>query len=287
MRVKRRAMFNDCARAPVGADVGRLDREGMSKNLIFISCGQLSEQEKTLGILLKTVIDGTPGFEAYFAETVQDLEALGRHVLDAIRGCVGAVVVLHDRGMVIGLDGQEWGYRSSVWIHQELAILAYRQFFEAKKLPILAFADPKVKLEGAMTALIVNPAQLGAAQDVESAVKAWLAASRFGSASDEAFHRKWSQLSESARKVVASLLEESGHSVKETAVRRAAMRLFNIDSNTSSEVVRKAKLEFIQTDLVKLIQNVHSGDELSVHPTWEFYLRRQVAEWSATQSRDK
>lgn len=259
----------------------------MTKNLIFVSCGQLSEQEKTLGVLLKTVIDGTPGFEAYFAETVHDLDALGHHVLDALRRCVGAVIVLHDRGTAFGLDGQEWGHRSSVWIHQELAILAYRQFFEAKKILILAFADPKVKLEGAMTALIVNPAPLGAAQDVAATVKAWLSASEFTGASDEAFHRKWSQLSESSRKVVASLLEEGGHSVKETAVRRAAMRRFNMDSNTSSKVVRKAKREFVQTDLVKLIQNVHSGDELSVHPTWEFYLRRQVAEWSSNQSGDQ
>ncbi|GJL66819.1 MAG: hypothetical protein NPIRA05_17900 [Nitrospirales bacterium] len=47
----------------------------------------------------------------------------------------------------------------------------------------------------------------------------------------------------------------------------------------ASEIVRKAKLEFMTTDLVKLIHDLHSGDELSIHPTWEFDLRRQNAQW--------
>src|SRR5437016_4422126 len=42
-----------------------------------------------------------------------------------------------------------------------------------------------------------------------------------GAVSDEAFGRKWGQLSEDARKVVLGLLEEGGHNVKETAVRHA------------------------------------------------------------------
>jgi hypothetical protein len=86
----------------------------MSKTLIFVSCGQRTEQEKTLGVLLKVVIDGIPGFAAYFAETVHDLETLARHVLDALGRCAGAIVVLHERGVVRTADGQEWGHRSSV-----------------------------------------------------------------------------------------------------------------------------------------------------------------------------
>ncbi len=268
-------------------NVDELANALIGKNLIFVSCGQLTEAEKALGVCLKTVIDGTPGFEAYFAETVHDFEALGRHVLDALRRCAGAVVVLHDRGAVLGADGQEWGHRSSVWINQELAILAYRQVFEAKKIAVLAFADPKVKLEGAMTSLIINPRPLGAAEHVASAVRAWLGGGQFGATSDEAFVRKWQQLSERARQVLAGLLEEGGHNVKETAVRRAVMRLFNMQSNSASQAIRDAKGEFTKTDLVKLVHDKHSGDELSLHPTWEFHLRRQIAEWSAARGRDQ
>jgi hypothetical protein len=166
-----------------------------------------------------------------------------------------------------------------VWINQEVAILAYRQFFEAKKIPILAFADPKVKLEGAMTTLIVNPRPLGPPQDVAGVVKSWMTEVQFGGASDDAFITKWNQLSDDAKKVVAGLLEEGGYNVKETAVRHAAMKLFGMGSENASKAVRDAKLQFITTDLVKLIDNIHSGDELSVHPTWEFQLRRQTAHW--------
>ena len=45
------------------------------QQLIFVSCGQLTEDEKTLGILIKAIIDATAGFEAYFAQAVQDFEA--------------------------------------------------------------------------------------------------------------------------------------------------------------------------------------------------------------------
>ena len=190
-----------------------------------------------------------------------------------------------DRGIVTGPDGDEWGHRSSVWINQELAILAYRQFVEAKTIPVLPFFDPKVKLEGAMTSLIVNPLPLGSPEDVASEVTQWLTSSQFGGVSDKAFQQKWDQLSESAKKVVAGLIDEGGHDAKVTTVRRAAMRLFNIGSAEASKMVQDAKLEFINTDLVKLIRNPHSGDELSLHPTWEFALRRQIAEWSATQGR--
>src|SRR3972149_8904095 len=106
----------------------------MADKLIFVSCGQLTDAEKIRGVLLKTVIDGTPGFRAYFAETVHDLESLAKHVLDGIQQCSGAVVILQDRGTVTHVDGTVWGHRSSVWVNQEVAILAYRQSFEARKL---------------------------------------------------------------------------------------------------------------------------------------------------------
>ena len=256
----------------------------MAKNLIFVSCGQATEPEKTLGEQVKTVIDATPGFEAYFAETVQDLDALGCNVFDALRRSAGAVVVLHDRGLVTSPDGNEWGRRSSVWINQELAILAYRQFAEARRIPALAFADPKVRLEGAMTSLIVNPRAPNSTQEVAPAVSTWLANNNFASVSDEAFQRKWEQLSERTRQVVAALLGEGGHAVKEAAVRRTLMHCFDTGSNDAAEAVRNAKLEFISTDLVKLVDNIHSGDELSVHPTWDFALRREIARWLAARS---
>ncbi|MGO8943512.1 MAG: hypothetical protein ACLQJ7_07540 [Syntrophobacteraceae bacterium] len=258
----------------------------MANKLIFVSCGQLTDTEKTLGVLIKTVIDGTPGFEAYFAETVHDFEALGRHVLDGICRCAGAVVVLQDRGIVTHPDGTEWGHRSSVWVNQEVAILAYRQFFEAKKIPILAFAEPNVRLEGAMTALIVNPGSTGTPQDMVSAVKTWLAEEHFISRmSDELFAEKWNSLTEDVRKVVYGLLQEGGYNVKESSVRQAVIRLFGMDRELVNNAVRRALGQFTATDLVKVIPSGYSGKELSVHPTWEFQLKRQIDSWFSEQNK--
>jgi len=51
-----------------------------NKRLIFVSCGQLTEEEKQLGNAVKSLIDDTEGFEAYFAESVHDLSVLANHI---------------------------------------------------------------------------------------------------------------------------------------------------------------------------------------------------------------
>jgi hypothetical protein len=63
----------------------------------------------------------------------------------------------HPRGSVIINSENIWGVRFSVWINQEIGILAYRKYFEGIDLPILVFKDPTIKIEGAMTSFIVNP----------------------------------------------------------------------------------------------------------------------------------
>lgn len=251
----------------------------MPNKLIFISCGQLTESERNVGVLLKAVIDATPGFQGYFAETVHNLQALTANVLEGIQRCAGAIVVLQDRGVVTHSDGVEWGHRSSVWVNQEVAILAYRQFFESETLPILAFVDPVVKLEGAMTSLIVNPQQMPSSAQLASAVTTWLTESKFSDSSNEVFLTKWEQLPEASKMVVAALLEEGGQNVKQSSVRQAVAKRFGIDSNAASEALQAARLQFIATDLVKLVKNIHSGDEFSVNPTWEFQLRKQCGAW--------
>ena len=64
----------------------------------------MTEFEKALGKRVKSVIDAMPGLEAQFAETVQDFDALGRNVFDAISRCSGAIIVPLDRGLVMNSD---------------------------------------------------------------------------------------------------------------------------------------------------------------------------------------
>jgi hypothetical protein len=257
----------------------------MLKKLIFISCGQLTEIEKSLGVLLKTLVDQTPGFQAYFAETVHDLDALSNNVFEGIQQCSGAIIILQDRGIVMQSDREVWGRRSSVWVNQEVAILAYRQFFESKNLPILAFVDPAVKLEGAMTSLIVNPQPLPDFEVLTNLVGTWLSETEFTNVANDVFASKWVQLNDSDRMVIAALFDEGGKNVKQSSVRQTLTRRFGIESNAASQQMVDAKLKFCDTDLVKLIENRNSGDELSVNPAWEFKLKKQCDKWQKDRNK--
>ena len=238
----------------------------------------MTDEERSLGLAVKSAIDSTPGFEAYFAESVHDLDSLGRNIFDALRRCAGAVVFLHERGTVVDAQGSPW-YRSSVWVNQEISVLAYREFLESKQLPVMVFKDERVKLEGAMTALIVNPLPMTGATEVVKILESWLESDSLSTDSEDVFSKKWVCLSDESRKVLACLLDLGSDQVKEAAVRKALIDTFGMPKNEASTAVRRARLEFISTDLVKLIHNIHSGDELSVHPTWQFQIRRAVAQW--------
>ena len=256
----------------------------MEDKLIFISCGQLSELEKTVGSLIKSAVDGTQGYHGYFAETVHDLEALAQNVLKGLQECSGAIVVLQDRGAVIQANGQEWGHRSSVWVNQEIAILAYRQHFESNKIPILVFAEPTVKLEGAMTSLIVNPQPLPPSAQLAGIIRTWLAGAETSAPQSRTFLEKWDQLPDTAKMAVVILADEGGTNVKESLVRQGLAKRLTIDTNAADTALREAKLYFIKTDLIKLVPNIHSGDELSVNPTWQHQLGQKSAEWLKSKS---
>ena len=253
----------------------------MTEKTIFVSCGQETHEEVSLGTAVKSLIDNTAEFRAYFAESVHVLDALAANIFDALRDCSGLIAVLHDRGLVKKPDAQDWGHRSSVWINQEIAILAYRQRLEGISIPILVFKEDKVKLEGAMTQLIVNPRPLWCQEEILSQIRDWLKSEHFPSSGEvkhERFREKWTRLSPEARDTIAALLDEGGVNVKQNAVRQCLQQRYNYERNDASSALQKALGEFISTDLVKLISNIHSGDELSVNPTWLWDVQRALSE---------
>ena len=253
----------------------------MSEKLIFVSCGQETDEERSLGTAAKNFIDNIPGFRSYFAESVHDLDALAANIFDALWDCSGLIAFLHDRGLVKKSDGQDWGHRSSVWINQEIAILAYRQRLEGISIPILVFKEDIVELEGAMTQLIVNPLPFRPQEETLFQVRDWLESRHFpqsGEGRHELFQGKWTQLSPEARDAIAALLDEGGVNVKNDTVRRGLQQRYNYERNDASRALRNALGEFINTELVKLISNIHSGDELSVNPTWRWHIERALRE---------
>lgn len=251
----------------------------MTDKLIFISCGQQTEEERKIGTSVKQLVDSKSGYKAYFAEYVQSLDALAKNIFDGLRICSGLISFMHERGFVKTNGTVEWGYRSSVWVNQEIAILAYRRQFEGIEIPILVFKDEKVRLEGAMTSLIVNPIIMKSESETLTQIDSWLISTEFpfrGPANDDRFNSKWVKLSPMSRKVIAALLDEGGINVKESSIKSCLREIYGVGKNEASKAVSDAKLEFINTDLIKLIHNIHSGDEMSINPTWEWHITREV-----------
>ncbi len=254
----------------------------MTDKLIFVSCGQQTADEKKLGTSVKQLIDSKSGYKAYFAEYVQSLDGLSKNIFDGLRRCSGLISFLHERGLVT--QGEEaWGYRSSAWVNQELAILAYRKQFEGIEIPILVFKDERVRLEGAMTSLIVNPIPMKSEAEILKEIEFWMNLTRFplsSSANDDRFLSKWKKLSPTSLKVISALLDEGRTNVKESSVRLCLREAYGMGKNEASEAIFNARLEFINTDLIKLIPNIHSGDELSINPIWEWHIVREIRKTS-------
>jgi len=240
----------------------------MSDRLIFVSCGQLTPAEKQLGRRVQAAINSHEGFNAYLADKVQSLASLGNHVFDALRRCAGAVVFLHARG-----DGT-----SSMWINQELAVLAYRQFFESAEIPILVFKEDSVGLEGAMSAFIVNAKALVDEEVVIASVRGWLIDKAAVGRRDEhaVFAQKWTALQTEDRMILKALIEEGGHSVKESTIRHRLVESYGLEQNVASHTLRTRRPALSQANLVQLRHNIYDGDEISLHPAWEWNVRYEV-----------
>lgn len=238
----------------------------MADRLIFVSCGQLRPEESLLGQRIKAAIDATAGFSAYFADSVQDLSGLSEHIFDALRRSAGAMIVLHPRGEIHAEDGRALGIRSSVWINQEAALLAYRQFFERRAIPILAFRDPPVTLEGAMTAFIVNPKPSVDEDFVLAEVRKWMTGEALGGPTNEhdLFRQKWDALEADDRTILAALIAEGGRDIKEQSVRRRLIKHHRFEKNRASEVLRKRRTVLSEQNLVQLRHNINDGNEMTL-----------------------
>jgi hypothetical protein len=127
----------------------------MSKPVIFISCGQFTEAEKSLGKNIYSMVKGMD-MEPFFAEEVQDLQGLDTNILAALSDASGFITVLHPRGKIIRPDGSEH-VRASVWIEQEIAIATYIKRAQNRDLPVIAFIHKSVGREGIRDLLQLNP----------------------------------------------------------------------------------------------------------------------------------
>jgi len=137
----------------------------VAKAFIFISCGQFTEAEKSLGRSIVAVVRRITGLEAFFAEDVHDLNGLDSNILESLRDATGFITVLHPRGTIQRPD-RSVHVRASVWIEQEIAIATYIQRVEKKRLPVIAFIHSSVGREGLRDLLHLNPITFTSESDV-------------------------------------------------------------------------------------------------------------------------
>src|SRR5579864_288302 len=94
------------------------------KGVVFVSCGQMTEEEKSLGNQVCALVRNLTPHQPYFAENQSSLEALTTNILASLDEAVGLIAIMHPRGVVTFPDKHQQ-IRASVWIEQEIAIAAY------------------------------------------------------------------------------------------------------------------------------------------------------------------
>ncbi|HJY86998.1 MAG TPA: hypothetical protein VKE24_09195 [Candidatus Acidoferrales bacterium] len=125
-------------------------------NLVFISCGQVTERERRLGIAVAELIRRLTPYEPYFAENQSSLEGLTKNLLAALNRSMGLIAIMHPRGTVTFASGQQQT-RASVWIEQEIAIAAFIAQVLGRQLRVAAYIHKDIAREGMREELQLNP----------------------------------------------------------------------------------------------------------------------------------
>jgi hypothetical protein len=129
----------------------------MAKPLVFISCGQYTSKEKQLGADICALVNELrPDVEPYFAEYQSSADGLSAHILNALNRSAGFICIMHNRGTIQTPGGKEIK-RGSVWVEQEIAIVAFMKHVLGRQIPTLFFKESGVGREGIRTVLLLNP----------------------------------------------------------------------------------------------------------------------------------
>lgn len=150
----------------------------MPNRRIFVSCGQETQQEISLGREIIKVIDDNKGMKGFFAQDIHSAADLNSSVFAAVKACDGFFAVMHKRG---GVTYRDYAviHRSSVWIQQEIAIIAYRSFLQGRDVPVCVYQEKGILLEGIMKTSIVNPITFQENKEVLAGLSKWLTGPAF------------------------------------------------------------------------------------------------------------
>lgn len=127
-----------------------------TEGLVFISCGQVSEEERRLGDDVERLVRELTPYEPWFAKNVSSLDGLTRNILGALNRSVGLIAIMHPRG-AFTVPAKETRVRASVWIEQEIAIAAFMTQVLHSPLKVVAFVHADIYREEMRDQLQLNP----------------------------------------------------------------------------------------------------------------------------------
>src|SRR3990170_26299 len=137
----------------LGLPGAQIDQVDLHKNRVFISCGQRSQDEVSLGQVIAQLIDENAGLEGYFAKDQQSLDGVTRNIFQSIYNSAAFIAVMHRRDRLpIG----EEVYRGSVWVEQEIAIAAFLVQVLGVQMPNRVFIQSGVQREGIRGFIMLN-----------------------------------------------------------------------------------------------------------------------------------
>jgi hypothetical protein len=133
------------------------------QSVVFVSCGQFTEQEKNLGKQIAATVSTLPNCEGYFAENQNSLLGLSVNVFKALDCASGLIAVMHHRGEVQTPAGTQ--IRGSVWVEQEIAIASFLAHTR-EDLPVLVYIQKGITREGVRQQLRLAPVEFETEDEV-------------------------------------------------------------------------------------------------------------------------
>lgn len=124
--------------------------------IIFVSCGQSTDEERALGAVIVDILNKETQAEAYYAEYQATFEGVSSHILESLSRCAGFVGIMHYRGLVKEPNGTSY-QRASVWVEQEIAIASYRINTLKEPMPVQLYIQRGIKREGLRDKVMLNP----------------------------------------------------------------------------------------------------------------------------------
>jgi len=134
------------------------------KPLVFISCGQFTEEEISLGKSVEALIRNETTFDPYFAEQQNSLDGLTTNILSNINRSSGLIAIMHHRGEVDTPHGHV--IRGSVWVEQEIAIASFIQQVLGRRIEVALYIQRGIVREGIRQQLRLKPVEFDQSDEV-------------------------------------------------------------------------------------------------------------------------